>query len=278
MPAVSSSAIANLVILAGGRPIFADIEAPHRPFLEAADANRLVGPRTRALLTVHEAGVPAPHRRPGPRRRRPRHRPYRRLPGGARRHGRRPPGRLDRQLATFAFGGSPSAGGLISTAAENLERHLIALRSTVIATDDECFSHDCADGMVNGYRIDEAAASAGARVLAGLTEAIPPAAASWRRRRTGGCTPPGWPCSTWATPPSPTGSGLSRWRPHARAPRRGRVGLQDRRRRGRHARGGLCPARPVAPPGALPNTRAFCDLALKFAVVPGLDARLAAAL
>ena len=59
MPAVSSSAIANLVILAGGRPIFADIEAPHRPFLEAADANRLVGPRTRALLTVHESGYPA---------------------------------------------------------------------------------------------------------------------------------------------------------------------------------------------------------------------------
>ena len=60
MPAISSPSIANLVILAGGRPVFADIEAPNRPFLEAADANRLVGPGTRAVLTVHEAGYPAP--------------------------------------------------------------------------------------------------------------------------------------------------------------------------------------------------------------------------
>ena len=29
---------------------------------------------------------------------------------------------------------------------------------------------------------------------------------------------------------------------------------------------------------ALPNTRAFCDLALKLAVVPGLDEQLAAVL
>ena len=59
LPAVSSSSTANLVILAGGRPVFADIAAPDQPFLDATDANRLVGPRTRAVLAIHEAGYPA---------------------------------------------------------------------------------------------------------------------------------------------------------------------------------------------------------------------------
>jgi dTDP-4-amino-4,6-dideoxygalactose transaminase len=276
MPAVSSSAIANLVILAGGRPIFADIEAPHRPFLEAADANRLVGPRTRALLTVHEAGYPSPTeglRRVADDRGIALIEDCRAALGAtAEGHAVGSTGKL----ATFAFGGSPSAGGLISTVAENLERHLIALRSTVIATDDECFSHDCADGMVNGYRIDEAAASAGARVLAGLTEAVArrrelAATASQRLHAAGlavldvgDAAQPNW---QWLIALAPS---RERRDEVVSACRAGGVEV-------------VMPVAAFAQPAqlhrrALPNTRAFCDLALKFAVVPSLDAQLAAIL
>lgn len=276
MPAVSSSSTANLVILAGGRPIFADIEAPDRPFLEADDANRLVGPRTRALLTVHEAGYPAPTEG------------LRRVADdrgigliedcraalGAMVEGR--PVGLTGVLATFAFGSSPSAGGLISTAAESLERHLMALRSTVIATADECFSHDCADGMVNGYRIDEAAASAGVRALAGLTEAVTrrgELAATVRERLSaagltvlgvGEGARPNW---QWLIAVAPSRE------------RRDEI-MSACRRAGIEV---VVPVAAFAEPAqlhrrALPNTRAYCDLALKLAVVPGIDAQLAAIL
>lgn len=279
LPAVSSSATANLVILAGGRPIFADIEAPDRPFLEAADANRLVGPRTRAVLTVHEAGYPA-------------------LTEGLRRVADdrnitlledcraalgatvdgRPVGSVGR-LATYAFGDAPAAGGLVSTSSESLERHLTTLRSTVIATDDECFSHDCADGMVNGYRIDEAAASAGARALAELSEAVArrqglAAEASERLRSAGLRVLDAGGDDTGARP---------NWR--------WLVALADSRERRDQVvsacrRAGievLMPVAAFAQPAqlhrrALPKTRAFCDRALKLAVVPGLDRQLAAIL
>jgi dTDP-4-amino-4,6-dideoxygalactose transaminase len=272
MPAVSSSSTANLVILAGGRPIFADIEAPHRPFLEAADANRLVGPRTRALLTVHEAGYPAPTEglRSVAADRGIALIEDCRAALGALAEGR-PVGSAGK-LATFAFASSPSAGGLISTAAENLERHLIALRSTVIATDDECFSHDCADGMVNGYRIDEAAASAGARALAGLAEAVArrrELAATVRERLNAAglavldASPGAQPNWHWLLALAPTRE------------RRDEV-VSACRRAGVEV---VMPVAAFAQPAqlhrrALPNTRDYCDRALKFAVVPGLDAQL----
>ena len=181
-----------------------------------------------------------------------------------------------RKLATFAFGGSPSAGGLISTAAENLERHLIALRSTVIATDDECFSHDCADGMVNGYRIDEAAASAGARVLAAAHRGrrSPPRSASTVSRRLH--------AAGLAVLDVGEG-GEPNWQWTIALARRARAATRSCRPAGRPASRSSCRwlrshSRPSPHRRALPNTRAFCDLALKFAVTAGLDARLAAAL
>jgi perosamine synthetase len=279
LPAVSSSSIANLIVLAGGRPIFADIEAPDRPFLEATDANRLVGPRTRAVLAVHEAGYPA-------------------LAGGLRRVaedraitlledcraalgatvGGRPVGSAGR-LAVFAFGDSPDAGGLVTTPSENVERHLITLRSTVITTDDECFSHDCTGGMANGYRIDEAAASAGVRALAELSAAVVRrhdlaaaageqlSAAGLRVLSAGAADVDQHPSWRWLI-------ALARSRE-----RRDEV-VSACRRAGIEI---LMPVAAFDQPTqlhrrALPNTRAFCDLGLKLAVVPGLDGQLAAIL
>ncbi len=275
LPAIAPPATANLIILAGGRPIFADIEAADRPFLEAADANRLVGPRTRAVLTVHEAGYPA-------------------LTDGLRRvaddrgitliedcraalgatvdgHSVGGAG----SLAVFAFGDGPSSGGLVSTPSEQLERHLIALRSTVIATDDECFSHDCADGMVNGYRIDEAAASAGARALAELADVVARrrelAAAVAERLTAVGLTVIGAGADGAGAQPN--------WRSLiALAPSRERRDqlVTAWRRVGVDV---AMPAAAFSQPAqlhrrALPNTRLYCDLAMRIAVVPGVEHRL----
>ena len=130
--------------------------------------------------------------------------------------------------------------------------------------------------MVNGYRIDEAAASAGARVLAGLTEAVARrrelAAAANRRLHAAGLAvldvgdgaQPNW---QWLIALAPSRK------------RRDEV-VSACRTAGVEV---VMPVAAFAQPAqlhrrALPNTRAFCDLALKFAVVPGLDARLAAAL
>ena len=276
LPAVSPAATANLVILAGGRPVFADIEAPDRPFLEAADANRLVGPDTRAVLTVHEAGYPA-------------------LTDGLQRvaddrgvtliedcraalgatvDGRSVGGAG--ALAVFAFGDGPSSGGLISTASEQLERHLTALRSTVIATDDECFSHDCADGMVNGYRIDEAAAAAGARALTELADVVARrrdlAAAISERLTAAGLTVLGAGADGVGACPN--------WRSLiALAPSRERRDelVSAWRRAGADV---SMPAATFAQPAqlhrrALPNTRVYCDVALRITVAPTTERVLA---
>jgi perosamine synthetase len=279
LPAVSSSSTANLVILAGGRPVFADIAAPDQPFLDATDANRLVGPRTRAVLAIHEAGYPAltdDLRRVADDRAITLIEDCRAALGAT--VSGRPVGSTGR-LAVFAFGDSPAAGGLISTPSENLERHLTTLRSTVIATDDGCFSHDCADGLANGYRTDEAAASAGLRALAELPESVARrhalavvaadrlSAAGLRVLGTG-------PRGDDARP-------SWRWLIVLATSRERRDEIVSACRRGGIE--ALMPVAAFAQPAqlnrhALPNTRAFCDLALKVAVVPGLDEQLAAVL
>jgi dTDP-4-amino-4,6-dideoxygalactose transaminase len=279
MPAVSSSSTANLVILAGGRPVFADIEAPDRPFLEAADANRLVGPRTRGLLTIHEAGYPARTddlRLVADDRGLALVEDCRQALGAT--VDELPVGSTGRS-AIYTFGDSPTGGGLVSTPSENLERHLITLRSTVIATDDECFSHDCTDGMTNGYRIDEAAASAGARALAELPEAL--------ARRRGMAVAVGETLGQAGLKVLSEDAG-------ARADWSWLIALAPSRERRDELvslcrRAGIEVVMPVAAitraphntqlhRRALPNTRVYCDLALKLAVVPGLDRQLAALL
>jgi dTDP-4-amino-4,6-dideoxygalactose transaminase len=58
LPSFTFVSAANAVILAGGRPVLADID-PETLNLDPADAAARVTPRTRAVLTAHYAGIAA---------------------------------------------------------------------------------------------------------------------------------------------------------------------------------------------------------------------------
>jgi dTDP-4-amino-4,6-dideoxygalactose transaminase len=58
LPSFTFVSAANAVILAGGRPVLADID-PDTLNLDPADAAARVTPRTRAVLTAHYAGIAA---------------------------------------------------------------------------------------------------------------------------------------------------------------------------------------------------------------------------
>lgn len=278
LPGLVSAAVANLVIHVGGHPVFADIEAPDRPFLDAADANRLVGPETRALLTVHEAGYPAPTEALA-------------LVAAERsltliEDGRQALGTTsgDRQVGTagdaaaFAFADVPNGGGLVACATEELRRRIEAWRSAVIPTDDECFSHDCVDTMANGYRIDEAAAAAGLRALRAADDTLRrrrDLAESAARRLSGA----GFTVVDAAGAP---GSHTNwRWLIVLADSRGERDELLARLRRAHIDATLPLPAVAQSPHNArlprrtLPNLQSFCDRALEVVVVPRLAERLA---
>lgn len=59
VPPYTMSASASAVLMAGGIPVFADVD-PVRYCLDPADVERRIGPRTRAILVVHLFGHPAP--------------------------------------------------------------------------------------------------------------------------------------------------------------------------------------------------------------------------
>ena len=154
-----------------------------------------------------------------------------------------PPSTAGRSAQSAVLPPSPSATLPPAAASSPRRRRAssavsMTLRSTVIATDDECFSHDCADGMVNGYRIDEAAASAGVRALAELSEAV-------ARRQglaaeaSGGCAPRAFGCSTPVRDRHRRATQLAladRLGRLARAPRPGGLCVPACRHRGAHAR------------------------------------------
>jgi dTDP-4-amino-4,6-dideoxygalactose transaminase len=58
VPAYTFVASATAVILAGARPVIADV-MPDTLHLDPASAERLIGPRTKAIMPVHLAGAPA---------------------------------------------------------------------------------------------------------------------------------------------------------------------------------------------------------------------------
>jgi len=58
VPSMSFIATANAVVHAGATPVFAEIE-PHTFNLDLRDVERRIGPRTRAILLVHQLGLPA---------------------------------------------------------------------------------------------------------------------------------------------------------------------------------------------------------------------------
>ena len=274
---VSSYTTANLVIVAGGRAVFADIEAPDRPFLDAADANRVASPETRAIVMAHEGGYPAPTqglRRIADDRDLVLIEDCRGALGAVTDTG---PVGTTGDLAAFAFGDTPVSGGFVGCSSEELRRRLETLRSTVIPTDEECFSHDCADTMANGYRIDEAAAAAGSQELARLEDGV-------RRRQAQAAAAAdalGAAGLHVCRPPEP--EGRPTWRSVM-------VLADSRLRRDALAatlrRAGLQASVPVAaflqpphnarvPRRPLPNSQEFCERGLQIAVVPALAERVA---
>jgi dTDP-4-amino-4,6-dideoxygalactose transaminase len=58
VPSFTFVSAANAVILAGGRPVLADVD-PHTLNLDPVDASRRLTPRTRAIVTGHYGGIAA---------------------------------------------------------------------------------------------------------------------------------------------------------------------------------------------------------------------------
>lgn len=59
LPANTFIACGNAILYAGGQPVFAEIE-PESCCLDLADVIKKITPRTRAIITVHLAGLPMP--------------------------------------------------------------------------------------------------------------------------------------------------------------------------------------------------------------------------
>src|SRR5262249_47459019 len=60
LPAFTFVATASVVVHSGATPIFADIISLENPSIDPAEVERLIGPRTKAVIAVHFAGFPAP--------------------------------------------------------------------------------------------------------------------------------------------------------------------------------------------------------------------------
>lgn len=57
VPAISFAATANCVVYQGGRPVFSDVD-PRTLLIDPADIERLITPKTRAIIAVDYAGQP----------------------------------------------------------------------------------------------------------------------------------------------------------------------------------------------------------------------------
>ena len=172
LPALVPLPLANLVLFAGGRPVFADIAAPETPVLDPHDVARRLSPATRAIVVYHTAGHPAPAEA------------LSELAGerglalievcwdafGARLAGR-PVGSFG-VTAAFALQRTPDGGGLVACADDAVRARIEGLRSTAAAPGDEVFEHDVETILGNGYRINEAAAAAGVRSIETLRQRI----------------------------------------------------------------------------------------------------------
>ncbi len=165
LPALVPPPLANLVLFAGGRPVFADIVAPETPVLDPHDVARRLSRATRAIIVYHTAGHPAPAEA------------LAELADerglalievcwdalGARLAGR-PVGSFG-VTGAFALQRTPDGGGLVACADDAVRGRIEGLRSTAAAPGDEIFEHDVETILGNGYRINEAAAAAGVRSI-----------------------------------------------------------------------------------------------------------------
>ncbi len=168
IPALAQAGLPTLVALAGGRPVLADIIAVELPVLDPADVEARLTPATRAIVVAHRHGHPAPlsellhmvevHH-------------LKLIEDCTCALGARLGGQLVGtfgHLGVFALQAQPDGGGLITCVDVAQRRQLEGLRSSAAATDDNGLEHSLDITLSNGYRIDEAAAAAGVRRLAGL--------------------------------------------------------------------------------------------------------------
>jgi len=58
LPSLTFVATANAIVQTGATPVFADVESFDTPLLDAADVERKIATRTRAVVAVHYAGQP----------------------------------------------------------------------------------------------------------------------------------------------------------------------------------------------------------------------------
>jgi dTDP-4-amino-4,6-dideoxygalactose transaminase len=58
VPSLNFVAAANAIVHSGGTPVFCDIAGSDEPNLDPADIEAAVGPRTKAILTLHYGGFP----------------------------------------------------------------------------------------------------------------------------------------------------------------------------------------------------------------------------
>jgi perosamine synthetase len=172
LPSLVPPSLANLVLFAGGRPVFADIVDPATPVVDPDDVARRIGLATRAIVVYHTAGHPAA---------------VSALADLAERHGLalvevcwealgarlggRPVGTFG-LAGAFAFGRAADGGGFVACADTELRMRIESLRSTILEPSDEAFEHYFESIPGNGYRIDEAAAAAGIGVLETLEQRI----------------------------------------------------------------------------------------------------------
>lgn len=172
LPALVPPSLANLVLFAGGKPVFADIVAPGTPVLDPYDVANRLSSATRGIVVYHTAGHPAP---------------VTALADVADEHGLalievcwealgarlggRPVGTFG-LAGAFAFQRAPDGGGLVACADQDLRSRIEGLRSSVMEPSDEAFEHYFESILGNGYRIDEAAAAAGVSAIETLPQRI----------------------------------------------------------------------------------------------------------
>lgn len=172
LPSLASPALANLIVLAGGRPVFAEIIAPEAPVIDPDDVARQITASTRAIVCSHTGGYPAPAHA------------LAELAAergvvlieecwqalGASIEGSAV-GTIGR-LGVFALQRSPDGGGFVACADDALRRRIQDLRSSAARPNGEGFEHDFEVILANGYRINEASAAAGVRSLRHLPQTI----------------------------------------------------------------------------------------------------------
>jgi dTDP-4-amino-4,6-dideoxygalactose transaminase len=172
VPSLAPAALATLVVLARGHPVFCDIVSPSEPVLDPDDVARRITPTTRAIVVSHHGGYPASVER---LRALADERGLSLVEDCIQALGATVGGRSVGTFGcfgAFALHGAPDGGGFVVAETETLALRLAELRSLTGRPNAMGFEHSVALTLVNDYRIDEAAAAAGVDQLADLPSIV----------------------------------------------------------------------------------------------------------